>query len=397
MPQTVQPAAHKTSKPARAVMRFLDWWGRELAALIPQSIRNWWNESDHVLLLRFDEAGNAVFERETKSGRDPVLSINATAMQAAASSPGNTTTSFELARRMNGKFRLWLCLGRGQILCRSVTLPLAVEENLRQSLAFEIDRYTPFKLDQVYFDYRIADRNLAQRKIVVELAVAKRVIVDHEIERANALGLPVNGVMSTDNKASPETRFNLLPNDASGSSGRHILGMRLLLLAFSLLMLATLLGIPVWQKRAAAISLLAPLAEAKLAASETDRMRDRLDIMVAEYNLLPDRKWQDASALMVLAELSKLLPDDSFVTVLDYDGKSVQIQGESTSAAALVEILDASPMFKDVGFKAPVAKIQGTAYDRYHLSAILDLGARPKPVPTEPTPEPVQARGEAQP
>lgn len=378
-------------------MRFLDWWGRELAALIPQSIRGWWNESDRVLLLRFDEAGQAVFERETSGGRHPVLSVNATEMQAGASSLGNAAPSLELARRMHGKFRLWLCLGRDQILCRSVVLPLAVEENLRQSLAFEIDRYTPFKLDQVYFDYRITDRNVAQRKLGVELAVAKRAVVDHEVARASALGLRVNGIMPIEGKTSPEARFNLLPSEASGASGRHRLGVRLLLLAFALLMLATLLGIPVWQKRAAAISLLAPLAEAKLAANETDRMRDRLDTLVAEHNLLPDRKWQDASALMVLAELSKLVPDDSFVTVLDYDGKSVQIQGESTSAAGLVEILDASPMFKDVGFKAPVAKIQGTAYDRFHLSAILDLGARPKPAPTESAPEPVQARGEAQP
>lgn len=378
-------------------MRFLDWWGRELATLIPQSIRGWWNGSDRVLLLRFDDAGHAVFERETRGGREPVLSVSTAEIQTGVSSLGKVGPSLELSQRMGGKFRLWLCLGRDQILCRNVVLPLAVEENLRQSLAFEIDRYTPFKLDQVYFDYRITDRNVAQRKLAVELAVAKRAVVDHEVARASALGLRVNGVMPIEGKTSSNARFNLLPSDTSGSSGRRILRVRLLLLAFTLLMLATLLGIPIWQKRATAISLLAPLAEAKVAANETDRMRDRLDALVAEHNLLPDRKWQETSPLMVLAELSKLIPDESFVSVLDYDGKTVQVQGESTSAAGLVEILEASPMFKDVGFKAPVAKIQGTAYDRFHLSAILDLGARPKSVPTESTPEPPQAKVEAQP
>lgn len=378
MVQPAKPAADTRSPLTRALVRFIDWWTGELAALVPARIRQWWSESDRVLFLRFDDAGRAMFERETIGGHELLLSLDTIGNEEIAR---NAALSLDLSRRMNGSFRILLCLDNDQMLRRTVTLPLAAEENLRQTLAFEIDRYTPFKLDQVYFDYRIVDRNIAQRKIAVELAVAKQTVVDHETSRATMLGLHVSGVIPIDGRLPPNASFNLLPNVSHGSSNSQALWVRVALVAIAVLMIATLLGIPVWQKRAAAIDLLSPLAEARIAANETERMRERLDTLVTENNLLPDKKWHDFSPLMVLAELSKLLPDDSFVTALDYDGKTVQVQGESVSAAGLVETLDASPMFKEVGFKAPVSKVQGTSGDRFHISATLDLGARPKPVP----------------
>jgi general secretion pathway protein L len=150
------------------------------------------------------------------------------------------------------------------------------------------------------------------------------------------------------------------------------------------LLLASLLLVPVWQKRTTAISLLGPLAEAKASALETNQLRDRLDKLVADHNFLPDKKWASYSPLLILDELSKLLPDDTFVMAFEFDGKIVQIQGESGIASKLVEILDASPMFKDVGFKAQLNKIQGTTSDRFHISAALDTAARPVPPAAQP-------------
>ena len=65
-------------------------------------------------------------------------------------------------------------------------------------------------------------------------------------------------------------------------------------------------------------------------------------------------------------------PDTTFVIQLDFDGKTVQIQGETAASSELIELLDASPLFKDVGFKAQLTKIQGTTYDRFHITANLE-------------------------
>lgn len=362
---------------------FLAWWQGELFAMVPARLRHWWSESDRVLLLSFDEMQHAVFESQTSGKREVVLSLDMT--DPDIGTKGLRVTR-DLFRRLDSNSRVSLCLPKEEVLRRLVSLPLVTEENLRQTLCFELDRYTPFKADQVYFDYRILARDPVFRKLDVEIWLARKATVDDAVARTAILGLNIERVLPTHDSAITTAGINLLPGSAIASNSGKLSWSRVAYTGFALLLLAALLAIPVWQKRAAAISLLSPLAEAKAAAIETDKLRERLDRLVAEHNLLPDKKWQSTSALLVLDELSRLLPDDSYVTMLDYDGKTVQIQGESTSAAGLVEKLDASPMFKEVGFKAQVAKVQGTSNDRFHISASLDVGARPPITPVKNTP-----------
>ena len=67
-----------------------------------------------------------------------------------------------------------------------------------------------------------------------------------------------------------------------------------------------------------------------------------------------------------------------------FDGKTVQIQGDTASSTSLVETLEASPLFKDVGFKSQLTKLQGTPYDRFHISATLEAAPKPAPPPAAP-------------
>lgn len=345
-------------------------------AMIPVPVRRWWCEEDCVVLLRLNKA-NAVFERESISGLEEILTIGLGSEGFAAQ---RANLDRDLTRLVGKDVRLLLCLDADSVLRRTVILPLAVEENLRQALTFELDRFTPFKPEQVYFDFRVLDRDSGQRRLTVALAVVPRSLVDQEIARTVAIGVRVGGVTLADGVLHNQERFNFLPIIARERKSQRRLWARVGLSALLGLLLAALLGIPIWQKRAAAISLLEPLAKAQASATETEQLRDRLDKLVAEHDLLPSRKWDSPSALLVLDELSKRLKDDTFLTVLEFDGKSVQLQGESGAASGLVEILDASPMFKDVAFKAQLTKIQGTSVDRFHIVAVLDSAAKPKSV-----------------
>lgn len=389
MVKSVNAVSEGKSRLTLGFSRFLTWWWSEIAAMVPVRLRYWWRESDRVLFLTFDDKKHALIEHVTIGGREILKSID---MDSVGQTIHGASLEQELLRRMNGNYRLLLCLAKEKVLRQTVSLPLVAEENLRQTLGFEIDRYTPFKADQVYFDYRIKERDSTHRKLVVELVLTKKERVDKELADAATLGLHASGVISADDMLS-QASLNLLPEAVLGKPKWQMPWSRVFLASFAVLLLIAFLGIPIWQKRTAAIGLMQPLQEVKAKATETDKMRERLDTMVADYNLLPDKKWQDFSPLLALAELSKLLPEDTFVTVLDYDGKTIQIQGESASAASLVETIDASPMFKDVSFKAQVTKIQGTSNDRFHLSAILDAGARPKRTTLDPMPDPGKSPG----
>ena len=76
----------------------------------------------------------------------------------------------------------------------STSLPIAAEDNLRQVLAFEMDRQTPFKADQVYFDYRLGEREAAARNLQVELIVVPRAPLDADLAKLTAGSLELDGV-----------------------------------------------------------------------------------------------------------------------------------------------------------------------------------------------------------
>ena len=359
---------------SRALSRFFAWWGGELAALVPARLRLWWRESDRIVMLSFDGA-RALFGRPAGVRREE---IHAVELGMADASLHRAETSRRLLQAAGRNFQLLLCLPPEQVLQRTLTLPLAVEENLRQTLVFELDRYTPFRPEQVYFAFRVIERDAATKRLSVELAAVPKSAVDQSVARAAALGLTVDGAVLADEllQQGGDCR-NFLPVAAKRRKSSARLWWRAGMAALTAVLLAVLLAVPLWQKRAAAISLIDPLARAKAAAQETDALRDRLGKLVKEDNFLHDKKWNTPSTVLVLQELSKLLPDDTFVMQLIFDGKTVQIQGETASSTSLIETLEASALFKDVSFKSQLTKIQGTPYDRFHLSATLKTAPKP--------------------
>lgn len=364
-----------------ASSRFFRWWADELASWVPSPLRLWWQEAGHLMLVAIDH-DRATFLRPTGDRLDEV---HAVALGGGRTAAESAQLDPKLRKMLGGDIQWMLCLAPEQVLRRSVSLPQAVEENLRQTLAFELDRVTPFKPEQAHFDFRLAARHADRKQIVVDLAVAPRAALDKLVQQATAMGLPVGGaVLADDVLKHGSACLNLLPagvRRVRRTTSRLWSRLALALLAFALLL--ALLAIPLWQKRAAAISLLEPLAQAKQAAHETDALRDRLSRLTEEHNTLPDRKWDGYSALRALDELSKRLPDDTFLLQFDYDGKSIQIQGESASSSSLAETLEASPFFKEVGFKSQLTKIPTTTADRFHLAASLETTERSQPRPAE--------------
>ena len=62
-----------------------------------------------------------------------------------------------------------------RVLQRTVDLPLAAAENLREVLGFEMDRHTPFKAEDVAFDYHIVSTDRQTKRLLVDLTVAPRI------------------------------------------------------------------------------------------------------------------------------------------------------------------------------------------------------------------------------
>ncbi len=309
-----------------------------------------------------------------------------------------------LERAGETRARARLALAHDEALVRKVTMPAATEENMRQVLAFEMDRLTPFKADEVYFDHRVVSRDAPSAQIVVQLAVARRELVDARVQQLRALGANVRGVAVRDDTGQGAS-LDLMPSEqrGEGETSRERLMQRVLLGACAALLAVALLY-PVWRKRETFIALNPIVIKAKQEAEATDAIARTLEKQVADYNFLLARKHGSHPALAFIEEISRLLPDNTWVTSLEVKpvGKvrEVQVIGETVSSSKLIEILEGATLIQNAALRGTVTRGSQPGTERFMIAAearprtlpearpVMEAGTVVAPAPPAPAPTP---------
>ncbi len=264
---------------------------------------------------------------------------------------------------------LVLCLPKDQVLTRSLTLPLAAEENLREVLSFEMDRQTPFTAEQVYYDFSVIARSAVERTLTVNLVLVTRRMLDKLLLQLNKRGIHPDIVTINCGDRGGFAAVNLLPAENRQRKAVTPRLVNLALGALALLLLVSAVSLPLLDKRHK-IQALEPLLEtASMKAEEAHRLRKEVDELTASSRFLTDKKQSSLPLLQIIDELTRILPDDTWITRLDIKGNELQIQGQSLSAAALIPLIESSSILQNPRFRSPVTQIPRSDVERFHLSA----------------------------
>ena len=351
---------------------FWRWWTGELAALLPERIAR--GSRVPVLVL---EGGEVVLV-EPKSAAGPAARVALASLDPAQA---RAAVRALLDRAGESRGRARLRLARDEALVRRVSMPAATEENLAQVVGFEMDRLTPFRAEDVYFDQQVVSRDPAAGQIGVQLAVARRELVDARVARLRELGVSVQGVSARDEGGHGAAGLDLLPSGQRGE--RESPNERLIRLSLAVavvLLLFAALFLPAWQKRESIIEMHPSIAKAKQEAEATDALARTLERQVADYNFVQARR-HAPPALAYLEDVSRLLPDNTWVQQFDLRtaGKSreVQITGETTSSSKLIEILEQSTLLQNATPKGSVTRGSQPGTERFMIAA--ETRAKPAP------------------
>ena len=178
------------------------------------------------------------------------------------------------------------------VLRKTLALPAALEENLRQALGYDLDRHTPFKADELYFDAAVVDRNPARGTITRRPRGGATHVVDPALKHVAAWGAEVAAVVPEPPATAAQSRLNLLPPElraaraaagAAGSSGCRSRCSR----SSPLAAVRSRSGRSANTRQRAATR--ADQARARAAISET--LRTELDARVGDYNFALERKY----------------------------------------------------------------------------------------------------------
>ncbi|MER8761471.1 MULTISPECIES: PilN domain-containing protein [unclassified Mesorhizobium] len=124
-----------------------------------------------------------------------------------------------------------------------------------------------------------------------------------------------------------------------------------------------------WRYWQADTELDAQIADAQVPAKAARSSLQKRQANIEQVERIRNEKKTSASLVRVWTELTHLLPDTAWLTDLSSKGGELTITGFSTSAAELIEPLDASPLFAAPEFAAPVVKVPGQDGERFTITA----------------------------
>jgi general secretion pathway protein L len=387
--QALREIAAKLGLPA-----FWRWWMGELAPLVPMAPRAALQRRRLRPILAFGDGVAVLWEPRVVDGALVLAEAARVPLgtdAAAIAQSGRVLIEALPPRAAGGAVKIVVALPRAQVLRKRLTLPAAVEENLREALAYDLDRHTPFRADQLYFDAAVIGRDLAKREITVDWAAALKTAVDAARRHAETWGAVVVGVTPEAPEPGSATvvpparwsKLNLLPEEERPEA---VLWRRpQFLLPAALLGIAALIAIvlPIWQKRDYAIALTEVTEQARVQAAASDALRQLLDLTTGDYNFALGKKYAFPSTVQLLDDVTRILPDDTWLTQFDVKSvpkgkeprRDILLRGESGNAGRLVSALEDSKMFGEAAPRSPTTKIQPGPGE------VFDLGAQVKPLP----------------
>lgn len=339
----------------------LAWWGRELLMLLPASWQHLWFVRRAVVVLRPVDQHQVEVSYRLGERVEP-LGIMSLDEQGAS-----RWQQLIQQRPDLGFARMLLTLQPGQFVIRQFRLPLAAQENLMTVLGFELDRLTPFTQSQAYYSGRLLEVLKASGQIRVELVALPRYRLDPLLEQMQSIGWLPSRVDVLDYIDSRS--HQLLPPQYQ-VKGARLPGMLAIVAGLaSLVALLCILFIPLGNDYERMDRLKSELRRVSKEAKEVDELRKEAENLTHQMNFLAEKKSREPSMLDMLNELSRALPDDTWLNGMQYKDGRVVVQGQSPAASNLIAKIESSAYFKATSFLSPVTKDLSNGLERFQISS----------------------------
>lgn len=372
MSASLSPLARFESA-GRGLRGFLAWWGAGLSAWLPAGWRQALAASSDRLLLQAQGDGLQL-RRQGGNGVQDIANLPVPPARGEGIDPLAgvlTRHAAELPR--------WLMLPASSGLRRTLLLPAAARERLREVLAFEIERQTPFAAADVVYDGRLL-RTREDGQLETELVVVPRNRFDAVMGRLPGVADGLAGVELAAADGRP-LGVNLLAPASRHRTRRVGWAWSLAFAGLGVLALVLALAQVLDNRRAAAEALEREVAQRSAQARGVAQQRQRLVDAVEGGAYLQGLRNARPSVAEVMDELARRLPDGTYLEKLSIDGDQLTLVGLSNQAAALVGKLEGARQWRAPALSGALQQDPRTRSDRFTLDAKLNDAATPEERP----------------
>lgn len=370
----IQPQLQQLGQRYRAgpLAAFMHWWGGELYRLIPERWRSrlvaprpqlW-------LLAGVDDAGLSVW----RGGAQPqgLDTLGAGEDLAAL----RQRWQAHLASFLDGPPQVCLLLPDELVLDAPVDLPLAVESNLTQALAYQLDQLTPFRSDQVWHDFRIRARDLDNARLKLDLRLVPKARLEALFDRLEAIGIRPHVVDVAPAGLQPDhdlhgSGFNLLPPARRRAYINRRARLNLGLSTGLVAALALVMFLSLHARSSGVEQLRAEVDSLRSQAERVLALQRELEDALDAANFLAEHRRKQPVVMHVLDELTRVLPNDMWLQSVTIREQELTLQGQGNGSQRLIELVNGSGLFSETAFRGAVNIDPNTGQERFNATATI--------------------------
>lgn len=289
-----------------------------------------------------------------------------------------STVSEPVATTLRGS-RIELTLRPERFLFRPFELPGRAADFLEGIIRAQIDRLTPWSASEAAFGWSKPNEAVADR-ITVTVAATARPLVAPYAQAVAKLGAQSIEV------------FTISPEHAADASPIKVMEERTAGLEVSKIRQILVITVVVAAVAAAAAVLGSTLVGMSLAAQQ-DALAHRIaslrpspgtsshgvpGSLADAQRTLEIRKHAAPSSVMIIESLSRILPDNTYVTELRIENNKIQIVGVTHDAPSLIGLVEQSGVFTRATFFAPTTRSPSESGERFHIQALIQPVEAPR-------------------
>lgn len=265
-----------------------------------------------------------------------------------------------------------LTLAEDQAVSQQIVLPLQPDDVLRAIVRNKVESLAPWPLAQCLWGMRVSPVADDPLHVAVDVAVVSRAMFETLSATLRAAGAEVKALFVTLADGG-EVEIGLGSSDIRRAAralatraswlAAAVIGLLLGAGLFSIYRIDAEAG-RLEQESAAMVAALKPSGGAL--AGETP--------LVAAANRLRQQRAARPSAVAILDEVTRLLPDNVHLTFFGLSGDELVLKGQGSGVPELIGLLESSPGLQAVNFAAATELDQNSRTDSFSLSARLEAG-----------------------
>jgi general secretion pathway protein L len=230
-----------------------------------------------------------------------------------------------------------------------------------------MDQETPFTPDELYWSHSIARRDRQSGRLSVRLLLVPRQSLAALLRALDHVGI----VPSRAEIGDGPDQDCILPLNGDGGSldGAQRRALLWPAAACCLLLAVGTIATPFVQQAISLAGVDREISAGRATATEVAKLHRELDLLSGTIDLIESERDKAGRPLAALATLTRILPDDTYLTEVTQQQRKVTLSGRSAAAARLIEALSAAEGLRNVAFAAPVTRLEAIRAELFTITA----------------------------